>query len=414
MLEGYIVGLSVLTQLITVYLALRLIKVTQDRVSWGLISSAIFFMAVRRAISLFWFVIGDQSHRPDLSFETAGLVTSFLMLAGVIWISPLFKSMSDEIVARRRAEEAMRASEKKLKNITSSLGEGIYVYNEHGEIVFMNPEAERLLGWTMEELNEKGAHDLVHFRKPDGTQLPFEECSMHRVVKTGKPYSSMNELFVRKDGTAFPISVVTTPIIEDGKVIASVTAFRDITDRKQLEIMIMHQAYHDSLTGLPNRNLFIDHLSHEIAEARRNRKKLAVLLLDLDGFKKINDTLGHAVGDKILHEAALRIKACIRESDIVARMGGDEFNILQPDVNHASDAAVIAEKILAAFREPHIVEGSELRILTSIGISVYPQDGEHIDALLRNADTAMYRAKESGGDRFFFFNAGINSGRQDL
>ncbi len=410
MLTGLIIIISLSVQFVTVFLSLRLIRVTGNRISWILISSSISFMAVRRSINLFRFLSGDPLHRPDLSFEIVGLVTSILMLAGVIWISPLFKSLVHEIAERKRAEEALRKSEKNLSSITSNLAEGIYVFNEEGKLLFMNPEAERLLGWTVAEVNEKGPHNLVHFRKADGTPLPLEECNMHKVIKTGEPYSSTDEVFVRKDGTVFPISVITNPIIEDGKIIASVTAFRDITERKKLEEIIRHQAYHDSLTDLPNRNLFMDHLSIETAEARRNRKKFAVLLLDLDRFKNINDTLGHEAGDKLLKEVTRRIKSCIRESDIVARMGGDEFNILQTGINRAEDAGVLAGKILTAFKKSYMINGNELLALASIGISIYPDDGERIDDLMKNADIAMYHAKGAGRNNFQFYNPAMNTG----
>lgn len=232
---GLIIEISVLIQLATVFLALRLIKITGNRISWGLISLSIFFMAVRRSISLFWFISGDQSYHPDLTFELVGLITSVIMIAGVLLITPLFKSMSHEIMERRRAEDALRKNEKKLSSITSNLAEGIYVFNKNGRVIFMNPEAERLLGWTIDEVNEKGPHNLVHYQKADGKPLSFDECDIHRVIKTGKRFCSTDEVFVRKDGTVFPISVITSPIIEDGNIIASVTAFRDITELKRTE-----------------------------------------------------------------------------------------------------------------------------------------------------------------------------------
>jgi len=145
------------------------------------------------------------------------------------------ESIDREISDRKLAEVKLSKSEKNLRDITSHLGEGIYVLDRHGQITFMNPEAERLLGWTMNDLNEKGAHNLVHYQKADGTPLPFEECNMQNVMKTGKHFISTDEVFVRKDGTIIPIFVISSPIIEDGKIIASVTAFRDITERKRIE-----------------------------------------------------------------------------------------------------------------------------------------------------------------------------------
>lgn len=150
------------------------------------------------------------------------------MLVGAAMLSPLFKSI-------RRKDAALRESGEKLRNVTSNIGEGIYTLDVEGKITFMNPMAENLLGWTAEELNAGGPHDSVHFMRPDGSHLPFDACMMHNVIKTGRPYESTDEVFIRKDGTAFPISVITTPIIENGRVSASVTAFRDISDVKQIE-----------------------------------------------------------------------------------------------------------------------------------------------------------------------------------
>ena len=235
MLTGFILTASVLAQFATAYMALKLIQVTGNRLAWSLISFAISFMAVRRGISLFQYVSGEYLTPMDMSFELVGLLTSILMFAGVILISPLFRSMAEEIVQRRQAEEALNKTGRELSNITSNLTEGVYVLNDYGHIVFMNPEAERLLGWTMDELNERGTHDLVHFRRADGTPLPFEECNMHKVIASNERFSSTDEVFVRKDGTVFPISVISGPIMEDGKVVASVTVFQDITELKRID-----------------------------------------------------------------------------------------------------------------------------------------------------------------------------------
>jgi PAS domain S-box-containing protein len=150
-------------------------------------------------------------------------------------IGKLGESFNLMLKTRKQAEEALRESEAKLHSITSHLAEGIYVLDEPGHVTFMNPEAERLIGWTMEELNEKGPHNLIHPQRPDGTQLPYSECKMHNVTKTGERYFSSDEVFVRKDGTVFPVTVITAPVIENGNIIASVTAFRDITEQKQTE-----------------------------------------------------------------------------------------------------------------------------------------------------------------------------------
>ena len=194
---------------------------------------------------------------------------------------------------------------------------------------------------------------------------------------------------------------------EEGKQFI-VGIIRDITKRKQLEETIRHQAFYDPLTDLPNRRLFVEYLTLEMAEARRNRRKLAVLFLDLDHFKKINDTLGHETGDKLLKEVAQRLKSSIRESDRAARLGGDEFNILLSDITYPEEAVIIVRKILETCNEAYTISGHELNITFSIGISVYPDDGQHVEDLMRNADMAMYNAKERGRNTFRFYDASLN------
>jgi PAS domain S-box-containing protein len=178
------------------------------------------------------------------------------------------------IKKRKEAEQDLRASEEKLRDITANLAEGLYVMDGQGTIKFMNPEAERLLGWTMEELNEKGAHDLIHFRKEDGTKLPLEECEIHNVINRGTSFVSREEVFVRKDGTTFPISVVSSPIFENGRAVASVTAFRDITERKALE--------------QEREQLIIDHM-----EALSQIKTLSGMLPICASCKRIRDDKGY-------------------------------------------------------------------------------------------------------------------------
>jgi len=178
------------------------------------------------------------------------------------------------IAKRKEAEQGLQASEKQLRDITSNLAEGLYVMDRQGMVTFMNPEAERLLGWTMEELNEKGAHDLIHFRRVDGTALPLEECQMHRVISTGTRFMSADEVFVRKDGTIFPISVVSSPVFEQGRAVASVTAFRDITQRKELE--------------QEREQLIIDHM-----DALSQIKTLSGMLPICASCKRIRDDKGY-------------------------------------------------------------------------------------------------------------------------
>jgi diguanylate cyclase (GGDEF)-like protein len=183
---------------------------------------------------------------------------------------------------------------------------------------------------------------------------------------------------------------------------------RDIEERKRTERSIRHMAHHDSLTDLPNRALFRDRLTHAMAQADRYQQKLAVMFLDLDRFKAINDTLGHNVGDQLLRIASERLRTCVRDCDTVARLGGDEFTVIVEDVADTQTAAIVAQKIIDTFAQPFNLHGHEVFVTTSIGITLYPDDDEHIDHLLRNADAAMYRAKECGRNNYQFYVADMN------
>lgn len=194
----------------------------------------------------------------------------------------------------------------------------------------------------------------------------------------------------------------------DGKVKQIVMMSRDITDRKAMEAYILHQSFHDALTGLPNRLLLEDRMIQATAQLGRQYAPVAVLFIDLDRFKDINDTLGHAAGDRLLQEVAERLIRCVREGDTVARLSGDEFVVLLTGLGDVRDAALVADKIVAAVSEPCQICGKELRVSLSIGIAVFPHDGQNIDELLRNADTAMYHAKQDGRGRFSFFAKHMN------
>lgn len=342
---------------------------------------------------------GLQRSREDLERQVQNRTAELLKMV---------KVLEHQMNERKAAEKARWKSEKKLRDVAASLGEGIYVLNEQGNLTFINQEAERLLGWAETELINEKVHNIIHCQKADGTPLSAEECSIHNVLKTGTRFVSEDEVFIRKGGKIFPIFVISSPIIEDGKVTAVVTAFRDTTERKRLEEKVRHQAYYDFLTDLPNRMLFLTHLSHALTHAFRNRKALAVLFLDLDHFKKINDSFGHAVGDELLKYVAGKLKSCIRAEDTVARIGGDEFSILLPEIAHANDAGRVAGKIISHLRKPLIVDGHEFHITTSIGISIYPEDSDYADTLLKNADIAMYHAKEQGRKNYQFYNPAMN------
>ena len=464
------------------------------------------------------------------------LMVLFIGIAAVsllcLQVMPLMRKLTEEINDRKKAEAELEKARTGLAEITNTLGEGVYVLDEKGIVTFVNPEAERLLGWTSAELVGKNAHDTFRYRTPDGTAVCSESCPVHQTIRTGQTYHALNDWIIRKDGSFVPISIVSSPIIRNGGVKGAVASFyditqrldqeralseseerfrlistvategivtmgpegeisywnpaaatmfgysqsgaigkklhdllapsrhladfqrgferfrvsgtgptigktfeimamhkngqefpvelsvsalrikdqwhalgviRDISERKRTEEQIRHLAYYDFLTDLPNRRLFIDRLNQGLVQAQRHRRSLAVLYLDLDHFKAINDTLGHDVGDGLLAAVGGRLRNCVRNSDTVSRLGGDEFAIVLVEVAQPRDAAVVAEKILESLKEPIHVGEHEIKASTSIGIAIYPVDGtDDANLLIKKADIALYEAKGEGRNRYAF------------
>ena len=219
-----------------------------------------------------------------------------------------------------------------------------------------------------------------------------------------------NCVLVRRDGFESAIEDSAAPIHNrDGQTSGAVIVFHDVSEARAMALKMSHLAQHDFLTGLPNRMLLTERLSQAIGLAQRHGKQVALLFLDLDFFKNVNDSLGHAMGDQLLQSVAERLVSNVRATDTVCRQGGDEFVILLAEIEQPLDAALIAEKLLEAFAEPHLVGGQELHITLSIGISVYPDDGVDLDTILQNADTAMYHAKAEGRNNFQFFRSDMNT-----
>ncbi len=434
-----------------------------------------------------------------------------------------------DVGAERAAREAVSDSERRLREITSVLAEGVYVVDADDRVVFMNPAAERLLGWSVDDLMGKSAHALFHHSRPDGTEVSLDDCPVHQAVAVGRDFQSPVEHFARGDGSWLPVSLNAAPIVRAGEVVGSVAAFhditkrleyqrsladrerryralfngssdaifvyplaeggragrfvevndvactrlgylreellamtaddigeagpdraaidaslrgegralfetvhvardggripvevnahlitlddremvlsvaRDITERKQAQERIRHLAHYDILTDLPNRHLLLDRLGQAIEQARRHDRALAVLFLDLDGFKQINDTHGHEAGDHMLKVVAARMTECVRKADTVARLAGDEFVVLLTEISDIDAARAVAAKLVEAVRRPVPFEGEELVVGASIGISMFPNHGVMCDDLLRCADDAMYEAKRAGKNRFVVY-----------
>lgn len=410
-------------------------------------------------------------------------------------------------------------------NALNSLGEGVIIIDPEGRVIWMNRQAEMMLGWQCDELSGKLLHNAVHYRKPDGSPCSYDECDTHLSLKTSTLRRNIDDVFIRKDGKMIPVSHVTTPMIEDEKLIGLTLAFHDITERKQAEKemrlqstalssaanaifitdrngdiewvnkafermtglngaevlgknprvlssgqheedyyrqiwstilsgevwrgevierhkgghlytveqtitpiieaerithfvaihedvsenkqaqeRIRYMALYDVLTGLPNREYMREHLQQALASANRNERLLGVMFLDLNRFKYINDSLGHDIGDKLLQQVASRLQGCIRRSDTVTRFGGDEFVIIQSDIEHIDGSATLIEKIVNELSRPFSIEGHEIHTGVCIGATIYPFDDGGAEQLLKHADMAMYRAKSVECNTYQFFD----------
>lgn len=314
-----------------------------------------------------------------------------------------------EVAYRFDLHNKIKQSERYLAITLNSIGDAVITTDTTGKITQMNPVAEKLTGWLLETAKGKLLKDIFSIIDAS-TRLPIES-PIEKVMATGEIiYLSNHTVLVAKNGTEYHIADSAAPIREDdgGRIFGMILVFNDVTEYKLQQEKILHQAHFDALTDLPNRFLSLDRLSQLINDAERNNKLVAILFLDLDDFKKINDSLGHDVGDKLLIEASARLHKGMRKGDTVGRLGGDEFIILLGDLNYATDVRPVVESLLERFRKPFNIDGRELMLTTSVGISIYPSDGVTSSKLLRNADLAMYYAKEQGRNTYSYFTTEMN------
>lgn len=339
-------------------------------------------------------------------FNVLGHIYKFF---GYIYIMQgIYLSTIEEPFRRQQeTEAALESSEKQLRTITNTLGEGVFVQDSNDTLMFMNPEAERLLGWKLQELQGKSLHNTIHNWRTDNTSFPREECPTYLAMKTSQSYRVEDDIFIRKDGSVLPVAYVTSPILEDGIVVGAVTAFRDITEQKMAAQTIERLAYFDHVTGLPNRVLMEENLAEALQGAKESAGMIAVLFIDLDRFKDINDSFGHPVGDSFLVRVAERLNRCLESGDTVARFGGDEFIMILANIKSKDAAADRAAHILHTISYPIFVEGNELYTSASIGISMFPTDSEDIQMLLKHANVAMYQAKQMGRNLSQFYTDDI-------
>jgi diguanylate cyclase (GGDEF)-like protein/PAS domain S-box-containing protein len=304
-----------------------------------------------------------------------------------------------DITDRKQKEMDLKRANDRFELVWNSVADAMYIFDKDEQFVSVNQAFEKLLGWTEEEIvNNRSISIIPKNRREDlrgiidkvkkGNVIPSHETQ--RVTKQGKiidvlaSYSSMYDSSGKWDGT--------------------IIVYKDISERKQYEEELKILALHDSLTGLPNRRFLYNRIKTEMERAKKTNKKLSLLILDLDYFKEVNDTMGHDIGDEVLKEFAKRVKACIRENDLLARIGGDEFVILMTDLNDKCEVVNIADRILQTFLDEWEVENYRLRISSSIGIAFYSDYEQDEKGLLKQADLALYEAKEKGRNNYQIYS----------
>lgn len=350
-----------------------------------------------------WDLLAEEDFLPlKLSRADGSLFEAEMRVRRVDSAGAVYLLEARDISKFVKSAEALREREERLQGILSSVAEGIITVSESGRIESANPAAGKMFGYNIREMVGKDLGDL----------MPEDQRDKHArffAAYLGGEFPSLMGRMVeglgrRNDGRIFPMEISVSEL-RHGRNRLFTAIVRDISERKENEDRIRRLAHHDALTGLPNRNLLNDRMNHALARVRRNGGRMAVLYVDLDKFKPINDTLGHEAGDHVLCEVARRLTSCIRSSDTVARVGGDEFVVVVEDIGRLSEAAHVARKILDVLALPVDYRGTPCTIGASIGAAVFPDDGDTMDDVCKAADLAMYRIKHGGRNGFCFFSA---------
>jgi diguanylate cyclase (GGDEF)-like protein/PAS domain S-box-containing protein len=311
-------------------------------------------------------------------------------------------------IERKIMEEALFVEKERAQVTLNCIGDAVVCTDVSGNITFLNLVAGKMTGWSYQEAAGRPIAEV--FRILDATSRKTTPNPMEMAVGQNRTlHLPSNCILIRRDGFEIPIEDSVSPIHDrGGQTTGAVIVFRDASAAQAMALQMTHLAHHDFLTGLPNRTLLNDRVNQAIFLAWRRMKKVAVLFLDLDGFKHINDSLGHPIGDKLLQSVTKRLLDCVRGPDTVSRQGGDEFVVLLSEVDQPEGAAITARRMLQAVAEAHSIGQHDLHVTTSIGVSLYPDDGMDAETLIQNADTAMYQAKENGRQSFQFFKRAMN------
>ena len=338
-------------------------------------------------------VLAPFYERARIYYISAGLASVLL----AIFAAGLMAALSRQ----KRAIEALGRSEAQFRATFDQAAVGIMHSSLDRRILRVNRKFCEMVGYSADEL-QQGSVQRIHHPEDTNADQDFEKRLVAGEIET----FSFDKRYVRKDGSVFPARrTVSLARDEAGRPSYFIRVIEDISERKEAEEKLLHLAHYDTLTDLPNRALCYDRLSQSLIQSRRRNRSVCVLFIDLDRFKAVNDSLGHAAGDLLLQQVAGRLSACIRAGDTAGRLGGDEFVIILPEVAKPDDAGLLALKIIGALAKPFQLGKHPVRVTSSIGIATCPDDGEDVDSLIRNADAAMFRAKEGGRNGYRFYSA---------
>ncbi len=340
-------------------------------------------------------IVYNLSHDDSIAAEAARIFGDKRVASG-----PEVKLFWQMVTNLKQVKGELEKSQDQLQSIIQNVMDGIITIGESGEIKGFNPAAEQIFGYSQEEVLGNNVKMLMP--EPDRSQ---HDAYIRRYLLSGQGkilgVRGREVTGLRRNGEQFPLEISISEMLLGGQRYF-IGIVRDITERKLVEQQLAHFAHHDYLTGLPNRILFLNSLGNLIHLAKRNKYQVATLFLDLDGFKQVNDTLGHSAGDLLLQEVAERLKDAVRASDVVARVGGDEFTFALNNIGSAENAALMANKIITSLSAPFDLDGRQCHVGGSIGISIYPDDSTDIEKLIMQADAAMYLAKQSGKNTYRF------------
>ena len=347
--------------------------------------------------------IQEDEMQAQQRIQSASLLLLGILLASIFFV---VIASSRNLLVMRRMHQGLTESEARLRAIVATAMDAVVQIDAQGVVTGWNGQAESIFGWAPSEAIGQTLHQMII---PQQYREAHIQGLKHFLASGQGPFLNkrLEITALHRDGREFPVELTISPTRWYDKI--EFCAFvRDITERKQSEQFILHLATHDALTGLPNRHLLSDRIQQALVQVQRENRQAAVLFIDLDQFKTINDSLGHEVGDLLLKEVAQRLVANLRSRDTVARSGGDEFVVVLPDIRDAQEAASVAQKLLAALIAPYQISENVLRTSASIGAAIFPEDGENAETLLKNSDLAMYYAKERGRNNCQFFTQKMN------